>query len=196
MSDSTLLLRKHINQFTPLNDADWSLFEPCLEPRLIKKNEFFIREGDMGRELGYVISGSMRHFYTYNGEEKTTYFYFENTLVGPYFSCITLKPSQLSIQALSDTQMLVFPYTVLKKLFEQNLAWAKFGMALAQYLSLGLEERMVGLLMLSPEERYVQLLGSNRKKILERIPQHYVANYLGITPVSLSRIRSRLMEKV
>ena len=58
-----------------------------------------------------------------------------------------------------------------------------------------MEERMVGLIMLSPEERYIQLLESNKQKIIERIPQHYIANYLGITPVSLSRIRKRLLEK-
>jgi CRP-like cAMP-binding protein len=60
---------------------------------------------------------------------------------------------------------------------------------------MGLEERMAGLLMLSPEERYQQLLNSNKQKILERLPQHLVANYLGITPVSLSRIRNRIQKK-
>jgi CRP-like cAMP-binding protein len=195
MDDSVLQLKKHIHQFTPLIDADWDLLEPHLTERFIKKNEYFIHEGALGKDLGYVVTGSMRHFYTSNGEEKTTYFYFENTLVGPYISCITQKPSQLSIQALSDTNMLVFTYKTMQQLFAQSHAWEKFGRLLAEYLAIGLEERMVGLLTLSPEERYIQLLGGNRKKILERVPQHYVANYLGITPVSLSRIRSRLMEK-
>ena len=54
---------------------------------------------------------------------------------------------------------------------------------------------MVDLLTLSPEQRYLQLLNSNKQKILERIPQHYIANYLGITPVSLSRIRNRMYKK-
>ncbi|HEY0356729.1 MAG TPA: Crp/Fnr family transcriptional regulator, partial [Flavisolibacter sp.] len=65
----------------------------------------------------------------------------------------------------------------------------------AEYLAMGLEERMTGLLMLSPEERYRQLLQSNKQKILERIPQQYIASYLGITPVSLSRIRNRFQKK-
>jgi CRP-like cAMP-binding protein len=60
---------------------------------------------------------------------------------------------------------------------------------------IGLEERMVSLLLQSPEERYVDLLNSNKNKIIERIPQHYIANYLGITPVSMSRIRKRLLKK-
>lgn len=73
--------------------------------------------------------------------------------------------------------------------------WERFGRLVAEYLAIGLEERMAGLLILSPEERYLELLESNKQKIVERIPQHYIANYLGITPVSLSRIRKRVIKK-
>ena len=192
---SVLLMRKHIEQFVPMSDEDWSLIEPHLALRSIRKHDFMIREGSVGRELGYIIEGEMRHFYTHAGEEKTTYFYFENSLVGPYHSCITGHPSRLTIEALSDTRLIVFPYSSLKKLLAENQTWNTFGRVLAEYLGLGLEDRMVSLLTMSPEERYTELLKSNKKKILERIPQHLIANYLGITPVSLSRIRNRVAKK-
>ena len=194
-AENFLLLRKHVEQFVKISDEDWALLEPHLTQRTIRKHEFMIREGSVGRELGYIISGEMRHYYTTKGEEKTTYFYFENSLVGPYHSCITGMPSRLSIEALSDTRLIVFPYEVLKQLFAKSQGWNTFGRVLAEYLGLGLEDRMVGLLTLSPEERYVELLQSNKKKILERIPQHLIANYLGVTPVSLSRIRNRVIKK-
>jgi CRP-like cAMP-binding protein len=192
---NSFLLRKHIEKFVILSDEDWSLLVPHLTERFIRRHDFMIREGSIGREVGYILEGEMRHFYTYASEEKTTYFYFENTLVGPYYSCITGQPSRLSIEALSDTRLIVFPYSILKKLFTENLAWNTFGRVLAEYLGMGLEDRMVGLLTLSPEERYKELIHSNKKKILERIPQHLIANYLGITPVSLSRIRNRVTQK-
>lgn len=187
--------RKLIEQFVKLTDEEWELMVPHLSEKVIKKNDYMIREGQVGKELGYVVQGDMRHFYTRNGEEKTTYFYFENALVGPYVSCVTMQPSQLSIEALTETRLLVFPYATMKSLYAQSHTWEKFGRVLAEYLAIGLEERMVGLLTLSPEERYVQLLESNKKKILERIPQHLIANYLGVTPVSLSRIRNRILKK-
>lgn len=112
-----------------------------------------------------------------------------------YISCITGKPSELTIEALSDCQLIVFPYSIFKTLFEKSNNWQKFGRLIAEYIAIGLEERMVGLLMLSPEERYLQLVSGNKKKIIERIPHHYIANYLGITPVSLSRIRKRILKK-
>lgn len=188
-------LRNSIERFVELTDKEWSLLERHLKIRQLKKHELLAENGKISNELGFVLEGMLRHYYIKDGEEKTTYFYFENHLVGAYISCITKQPSLLTIQALSDCELIVFPYTVLEDLMEKNMAWQKFGRLLAEYLALGLEERMVGLLMLSPEERYLNLIKGNKIKIIERIPQHYIANYLGLTPVSLSRIRARVMKK-
>lgn len=189
------LLRNHIKRFVSLTDNEWNLLVPHLEEKNLKKNQFFIQEGKKEKYIAFVIKGNLRQFYTKDGEEKTTYFYFENHLMSSYVSCITGLPSQLSIEALTDCRLLVFGYDTLQTLYQQSHQWERFGRLLAEYLSIGLEERMAGLLMLSPEERYQQLLESNKQKILERIPQHYIANYLGITPVSLSRIRNRIYKK-
>lgn len=185
-------LRNYIHRFLPIPDDDWELLIPHINEKHLKKNEHFAREGKTANEIGFLLQGTMRHFYTKEGEEKTTYFYFENNFVCSYISCITNKPSQLTIEALSDCRLFSFNYSVLQQLYQQSKYWERFGRLIAEYIATGLEERMVSLLMLSPEERYVQLLSSNKQKILERIPQHYIANYLGITAVSLSRIRNRM----
>lgn len=189
------LFYQAVGRFVTLTAADKALLSPHLEIVRLPKHARFATEGKKAGEVGFVLEGNMRHYYTRDGEERTTYFYFEQHFVSSYISCITGHPSQLTIEALTDCRLLVFPYKVLKDLFVQSAAWETFGRLIAEYIAVGLEERMVGLLMLSPEERYEQLLDSNKQKILERIPQHYIANYLGITPVSLSRIRKRLMKK-
>ena len=193
-NNSFLIFRTHIEAFCKISDADWELLLPHLEMKTIRKNELFIEEGKKAREVALVIDGMFRQYYTKNGEEKTTYFFFENHFMTSYISCITGKSSLVTIEALSNATYIAFPYKVLQELFEQSMAWQKFGRLIAEYLGIGLEERMVSLLLQSPEERYVDLLNSNKKKIIERIPQHYIANYLGITPVSMSRIRSRLIK--
>jgi CRP-like cAMP-binding protein len=188
------LLRKHASIFSAIPDGDWELLLPHLEVKELKKNTFFVKEGKRSFDVGLVLDGMLRQYYTKDGEEKTTYFFFENHFVNAYISCITGKPSHLTIEALSDVQYISFPYPVLLELYDKSMAWQKFGRLVAEYLGAGLEERMVSLLLHSPEERYLNLLNSNKRKIIERIPQHYIANYLGITPVSLSRIRKRLMK--
>ena len=188
-------LRDNIEKFIKLSDQEWQMLAPFLEIRKLKKHECFSTEGKISNEVGFVLEGVLRHFYTKEGEEKTTYFYFENHFVSSYFSCITHQPSLLTIEALSDCSLIVFPYDKISQLFEISMAWQKFGRLIAEYLAIGLEERMVGLLMLSPGERYMELIKGNKKKIIERVPQHYIANYLGITPVSMSRIRNRIIKK-
>ncbi|WP_332367618.1 Crp/Fnr family transcriptional regulator [Spirosoma telluris] len=188
-------LRQQVEQFVPLTDDDWNLLAPHLTTSTLKKHALFAQEGRVSREVGFVIDGMFRQFYTKDGEERTTYFFFENHFLSAYISCLTGKPSLITIEALSDSTYIGFPYAILKNLFEQRMVWQKFGRLIAEYLTIGLEERMAGLLLLSPEERYLDLLEGGKKKILERVPQHYIANYLGITPVSMSRIRNRIQKK-
>ncbi len=194
-TDSFLILRQQIERFTPLTDIEWAMLTPHLSVRTIKKHQLFVEEGKQAHEVALVLEGSFRQFYTNDGEEKTTYFYFEGHLMSGYMSCMTHTPSRLTIEALSNARYVVFPYTVLTDLFDRSITWQKFGRMIAEYIAIGLEDRMVSLLTQSPEERYMALLESNKKKILDRIPQQYIANYLGITPVSLSRIRNRIMRR-
>ncbi|HEY0058285.1 MAG TPA: Crp/Fnr family transcriptional regulator [Flavisolibacter sp.] len=184
-------LRSAVERFVQLPGDDWQLLLPHLVERRLKKHNLFAAEGKKNGDVGFVLEGNLRQYYTKEGEEKTTYFYFENHLVSAYIACLTGESSKLSIEALSDCRLLVFPYKTLTELFAQSSAWNTFGRRLAEYLAIGLEERMVGLLLQTPEERYRELLQGNKQKIIERIPQHLIASYLGITPVSLSRIRNR-----
>jgi CRP-like cAMP-binding protein len=196
MNEKHLLqIRNSISRFVKLDDADWALLVPFVEERKLARQELFAKEGKIAQDIGFVLDGNMRHYYTRDGEEKTTYFYFEGHFVSSYISCITQKPSELTIEAMTECTLLVFRYRDMLKLYDLSHKWERFGRLVAEYLAIGLEDRMTGLLMLSPEERYVQLLESNKQKIIERIPQHYVSSYLGITPVSLSRIRSRMTKK-
>ncbi len=196
MNEAALLqLRNAISRFVKLDDTTWGMLVPCIKEQHLKKNELFAQEGKKAHDIGILLQGNMRHFYTRDGEEKTTYFYFEGHFVSSYISCITGAPSELTIEAMTDCSLLTFKYVDLQKLYDQSHTWERFGRLIAEYLAIGLEERMTGLLMLTPEERYVQLLEGNKQKIMERIPQHYIANYLGITPVSMSRIRNRVAKK-
>lgn len=194
MNTANDLLLKQIESFTKISEGDWQMLLPHLTVKKIKKNQLFSEQGKKADEVGFIIEGMFRQFYIKDGEEKTTYFFFENHFISSYISCITGSPSLITIEALSDSTYIGFPYRVLTGLFEQSMNWQRFGRLIAEYLTIGLEQRMVGLLLKSPEERYLELLQGNRKKIIERVPQHYVANYLGITAVSMSRIRNRIMK--
>lgn len=187
-------LRHYLTRFVELTDPEWEALEKHLIVKTVAKKGFLIRQGQTATEVGFLLSGSCRLFYEKDGEEKTTYFSFENNLVAAYLSCLTSQPSTLSIQALEDGELICFDYAVLTDLYRQFPAYQLFGRKLAEYLFAGLDVRLAELLTLSPEERCLNFIGTPAKrKIIERIPQQYVASYLGITPVSLSRIRRRII---
>ncbi|SHJ48329.1 cAMP-binding domain of CRP or a regulatory subunit of cAMP-dependent protein kinases [Hymenobacter daecheongensis DSM 21074] len=187
-------LRAYLLRFVPtLTAAEWDLLALALRPRRLAKGEHFVQAGETCSEVALLLHGACRLYYPRpDGEERTTYFFFENHLLADYAGCLTGQPSRLSIQALADTELVVFDYAVLRRLYDEVPAYERFGRRLAEYHLLGTDDRLTELLLLSPEERYRALLASGKTKILERVPQHLVANYMGITPVSLSRIRARV----
>lgn len=187
-------MRRHLNHFSPLTNEEWQALVPHLSLITLKKQHCFVQQGDVANQIGFVVEGLFRQFYTKDGEQRTTYFFLEEQLVGAYMSCITNRPSPVTIEALGEVTCLCFPYAVLQALFEQYPGWQLFGRRLAEYIMVALEERMAGLLLLSPEERYLDLVEGNQKNLLQRVPQQYLASYLGITPVSLSRIRHRVSQ--
>ena len=185
-------MRQHMSHFVQLADDEWDALVPHLSLVTLKKHQYLIQQGSVANQIGFVVEGLFRQFYSKDGNERTTYFFLEDQLVGAYMSCITNRPSPVTIEALSDVTCLCFSYSVLESLFDQYPGWQLFGRRLAEYIMVALEERMAGLLLLSPEERYLELLEGAQKNLLLRVPQHYIANFLGITPVSLSRIRNRV----
>ena len=92
------LLRRHIQRFVSLNDEEWNLILPGLQEKKLKMNQLFAKEGKKAEDIAFVIEGNLRQFYINDGEEKTTYFYFENHLMSSYISCITGQPSQLALK--------------------------------------------------------------------------------------------------
>ena len=187
-------LRAYLHRFVPaLTDADWALLAGAVRPRRLARGHYFVRAGEYRPELALVLHGACRLYYLRpDGEERTTYFFFENHLLGDYPGCLLARPSQFSIQALTDTELVVFDYAGLRRLYDERPVYERFGRLVAEYHLLGTDERLTEQLLLSPEARYRALLASGKTKILARIPQQLVANYLGVTPVSLSRIRARV----
>ncbi|CAN5485186.1 hypothetical protein BH09BAC4_BH09BAC4_42850 [soil metagenome] len=122
-------------------------------------------------EIGFLLSGFCRLFYDKDSEEWTTYFFFENNLVAACQGCLTREPSTFSIQALEDVELLYFSFQTLTGFYAQFPVYETFGRKLAEYLFMGLDVRLAEQLTLSPEERYLKLLGSPAKrKIIERPP--------------------------
>ena len=192
------IFREHLKKYVVFNEAEWILFSQHLTLSKLKKRHYFAEHGKVCDKVGFIVKGAVRYFHVKDGEEITGYFSFENEYLSSYKSYLTGRPSLTYIQALEDTKLITFT----KKDMDQMLAnpmlaykMERFGRLIAEDYLICYEDRITAFITQSPEERYLELLNTG-KEILQRIPQHYVANYLGITPVSLSRIRKRILETV
>jgi CRP-like cAMP-binding protein len=161
--------------------------------RSVKKGTIFLHQGESSKEGYFVLKGCLRTYYAIDGEEKTTAFYTEMEGVTP--NCVlTKRPSDYYIASTEDTILTVSNPDMEKEIFEK---FPKF-----ETLCRILSEELIGKQQVdfdqfktsSPEQRYNSLL-QQRPELVQRVPQHQLASFLGITPQSLSRIRARIVEK-
>ncbi len=181
-------------QMVKLDEAAWNDMQQRLKPRAYKKKQLFIAEGKVCREIAFICKGSFRYYKMLDGIEVTTFFSFEHNWVSAYTSFLLRSPSFVSVEAMEDCEVLVLNYEDMQYLYNHYMVFERFGRLMAEYLVTCLDERMHSLLLKTPEERYLKTLTDN-SIYFERVPQHYIASYLGVAPESLSRIRKRVMQK-
>ncbi len=189
--------RTQLRAFVEFTDEEWTLFARPLYLRRLKKREAFVRVESVCTEIGFIVTGSTRLYFLRDGLEISSYFCFGQELVTAYGSFLKREPSRVGVEALEDTTLVILSCAALEGLLQEErllLKLERMGRLIAEYLICCYEERMALFLTQSPEERYEHLL-AHTPDLLQRIPQHQIANFLGVTPVSLSRIRGRLRRK-
>ena len=187
-------LKEQLQSLVDLNEVECAHFIRQLTRKKYKRHELLLREGEVCKHVFFIVSGMTRYFYTNeSGVEQTGQFFFETSWYTDYDSFLTGKPSDQSVQALEKSELLLLPKPLLYRLYDENPKFERFGRLMAEQAFLGVRQRNNSLLLESPEVRYLNLI-QQRPKVIDRVPLHYIASYLGIKPESLSRIRRRLFE--
>lgn len=158
-----------------------------------KKGTTLLKEGQKSKDSYFVLKGCIRTYYVIDGEEKTTAFYTEMEALTP--PCVINKtPSEYYISCVEDTILLVSNSDIE---VEINSKFPKFELMcriLSEELLAKQQINFDEYKTSSPEQRYLNLL-QKRPDLVQRVPQHQLASYLGIKPQSLSRLRARILEK-
>jgi len=187
------LIRINLLRFVNLTPAEFSQFTQHLTRKSLKKKEVLLQEGEVCHNAYFINRGCLRYYFNVEGEDKTGQFFFEGAWYTDFESYITGQPSSENIQALEASELLLLSRKSLLQLFNEIPKFERFGRLIAENAFLGVKARNNAFLNQTPEERY-QALQQERPKVVSRVPQHYIASYLGIKPESLSRIRKRMMD--
>lgn len=186
------ILFKYMSKFTSLTEEQQQTIANEIKIDELKKGTILIRQGDVPTKCYFVLSGCIRQYSVdENGKEVTSNFYTEEQAIAVFnnhkldkssdYTFLCLEDSILVVGDLAIEQNMYTKYTQLevmtRKMIEENFA--------------NVQDEFATFIASTPEERFKTLL-IKRPQLIDRVPQHQLASYLGITPESLSRIKKRL----
>ncbi len=186
-------LRLFIHAIFPQFSVDWSLVEPYLKTRSLQKSDLLQHEGDPCDFVGLTLTGCLRMFFLKDGKELTLFFCPEGSPLSDYQNLRLQRPAIFSCQAIEDSEVLLLNRQVLAVL-ESAPEGQQLMRLVVEFLAFRLRDRLLLLYRDTPEQRYLTLVESE-PYLLQRVPQHYIASYLGLEPESLSRLKRRLYQR-
>ena len=182
-------LKQFFDKQTPVPPEAWELIRSKFTEQDFKAGEYIIREGQRTPFQIFISKGITRSFYLKDGKEITVDFSFENTFTTCYASWYTGDPSRSFMSALEQVKCYRISKESLYELYNNHKLGERLGRIITEKKFLKKELREATLLLDSPKERFMWLQ-ENHKDWIQRVPQHYLASYIGISPETYSRYKS------
>jgi CRP-like cAMP-binding protein len=183
-----------LNKKLSLTSEEQEFFAGYLIPKKLRKKQFVLQEGDACKYVTFVEKGMLRSYAIDDkGAEKVFQFAPEGWWISDMYSFITGEPATLSIDALEDTELVLISKSSLDELRDKIPSFMAFSLNQIQSAYIALQRRLFDMVNLNTAEKYSKLV-STYPDIVQRVPQHMIASYLGLTPEALSRVRRRIAE--
>lgn len=187
---NTELLHQQINSLFDVDQVQFDQFVAMAQLIHLKKNESFEGSDKIAQHAGFVNQGVLREYELKDGVEYIHEFYSEGDFIGNYISYQNQIPSTTLTVAIEPCEIIKFQFERFEHFTKSAEDAKRYGEHIARLKEKALHDRAAFLLTKTPEERYSDFL-LKRGELINRIPQYHIAQYIGITPISLSRIRKR-----
>jgi len=192
---NTDFLKSQINSIVSLSNEEWQQFLPFIESKNLSKNSYFLQEGQICDSIAFINSGVLIYFkFLENGKEVTTDIAFKSDWVTDNQSRSTNLLSIINIKAIVPTEVLIIKNKDLPCLYERIPKIERLSRILIEQSFIKFTQLSIDLQVLSARERYVKML-KEYPEISQNVPLYHIANYLGIAPKSLSRLRNEIFMK-
>ncbi len=181
-------LQEYFKSLSALPDSEWRVFETQIIRRTVAKGDHWLKIGDSSDVHAFINQGLLRTYYlTSEGTEFTRNFRCEGQLAGSYSATLTGNRSNVGVEALEDTVIEAFRYEDFASGYKRHPSWQEIGRKIAEAQYISYEKRSYELICLDAEERH-ERFRNELSHLSNRLTQTQIASYLGITPVSLSRL--------
>ncbi len=187
--------KQFLKNISPITDNEFADTISYFTEQHLKKGDFFVKQDKVCRQIAFILKGTLRTYYINDkAEETTSCFCTENNLTTSYKSFILQQPSNLILQAIEETQLLVIEYENLQQLYAKSTVWQTIGRAVAEREYIVMEKYASILNNETAKEKYLRLL-KEQPNVLQKANIEDIASYLGITRRTLSRIRLEMSRK-
>ncbi len=183
-----------IQSVIDLNLKEVELINELFKQKLIKKGDFFLAEGQVCKQVGFITKGLMRYYINNDGEEKVYDFAKENNFVCNYESFIPQTPSLKIIQALEDCEIRQISVADLQLFYKSIRRGERFGRLVIEQVFIKMLRDLSSFYTDTPEHRYRMFIEMH-PDLQQRVSQYHIASYVGVKPQSLSRIRKRIFNQ-
>lgn len=181
-------------QFPNLSDQDINEVLSITKITFLKKEDYFIRNGEYKPVIALVISGIIRGvYYTESGQEMTPFFWAEHQAVASWETIYLQQASALDYEAIEPTTLAMIDFIEFKKLTAKNSQLQQVYIDMVEIIFANTLIHQQQYINAKPEKRY-ELFQKNSNQIINRIADKHIASHLGITPISFSRMKKRLEE--
>lgn len=189
-------IKLSIQQMISISEKEMDgLLKDCYEKSFNRK-EFLSTPGSIPNDTYFIKEGIIRVIVVdRDGTEHTIHFAMENQFIADYSSFLQKIPSAYSLQAISDTSVVVMPRSSIEWGYKNLEEGHQLGRAIAEYYFIYNDNRIRNIYTKTPKERYDEI-SKTFPEIHNRVPQHMIASYLGITPVHLSRLKKAEFSKL
>lgn len=169
---------------------EFAFFGAHIQHLKLSKGDYFFKPYFTCKQLGIVQKGLLRSFVTVADKEYNIEFYSEQQFVSAFTSFLTQKPSDWTIQALENTELITISHDLLQSLYLRHSCWVDFGKNIYEQQTIKKCHREKSLISSNASERY-RLFREEYETIENRLPLFQIAAYLGIEPETLSRLRKK-----
>ncbi|MDO6440176.1 Crp/Fnr family transcriptional regulator [Cyclobacterium sp. 1_MG-2023] len=187
-------LIENIQLYTSLNKDEIDLLREAVDKKTFRKNEIIFTEGKIANDIFFVTKGCVRLFYNVDGNDKTAFFYTEGQFICAGESYTFNIPAIENYQAIENTEIFVFGKSKINRLLELAPKFEVIARIATENELITCQRVIASFVTKSAEERYVDLLNT-QGELFQRVPQQYIASFLGVSPETLSRIKTRVFNK-
>ena len=186
---------QQLNEKVSLTAEEEALVTTYLTPKKLRKKQYLLQEGDVCRFIAFVEKGALRSYSVdEKGAERIVQFAIEGWTISDLFSFLTAEPATYNIDAIEDCELVLISLASHEKLLQllpKYETWIRIQITGAY---IAMQRRLTSIISLSLEERYAAFTALY-PQIVQRVPQHMIAAYMGLTPETLSRVRSKMSRR-